>query len=289
MCPWGPQACLNPGQFGSDGSLRPGLYFIERGFALRIRGLGTLGEEGSRWVIYRNLWFLTFPRTWYETHSLKRHRKQKNWSYFQYYEAMFSMVNLVPEVEGDKLAALRTPMTAAIGQDPATARILDLATGCGYQARSIWDHGYKRVYACDVVERRISLAHQFNASTGITFLVSDMQRAGFPAAFFDAITISVALHDLPAAGVRDILRECSRMIRPGGRLLILEQRYIQDWPPYFRKFYAFVADNLDESLNMRAFIDVDLAGVAEGYGFALQSKQIFWLGGLCLYVFTQRG
>ncbi len=238
--------------------------------------------------MYRRLWFLTFPQIWYQTYSLKRHHRESQWSDLEYYRAMFSLASLMPHREGDKLAALRKAMTGAIRQDRSSARILDLATGCGYQARSIWDGGYRGVYASDVVEQRISVAQQFNAATGIRFLVADMKELGFPADFFDAITISVALHDWPAAGVEDILRECGRVLRPGGQLLLLEPRYIRDWPDFFRNFYAFVADTLDESLNMRSFIELDLAAVARQYDFTLERKQAFWLGGLCLYTFKKR-
>lgn len=239
--------------------------------------------------MYRKLWFLAFPQIWYQTYALKRRRRQSNWTDLQYYRAMFSMSSLMPHTEGDKLAAVRNTISAAILQDRSSARILDLATGCGYQARSIWEHGYTRVYACDVVERRISLAQELNADTGIKFLVSDMRRQGFSTAFFDAITISVALHDWPAAGVEEILQECGRLLRPGGQLLILEPRHVTDLPPFFRSFYAFVADSLDESLNMRAFIDLDLARAAGRHDFTLQRKGTFWLGGLCLYSFVKQG
>lgn len=239
--------------------------------------------------MYRKLWFLTFPRIWYETYDLKRRQKKHNWSDRQYYRAMFSMAHLTPQVEGDKFGGLREHMTGAILQDRSSARVLDLATGVGYQARSIWSHGYERVYACDLVESRINLAQQHHSDTGIKFLVADMQHMGFPTAFFDAITISAALHDLPIAEVEDVLHECGRVLRPGGRLLLLEPRHIRDWPTYFRKFYAFVMDNLDESLNMRAFIDFDLAGTLRRNDFTLESTRTFWLGGLCLYIFIKGG
>ncbi len=233
-------------------------------------------------------WFLSFPAIWYETYRLKRHQKEGHWNDAQYYRAMFSIPSLKPQIEGDKLATVRRAITRAITQERSSARVLDLATGCGYQARDIWRHGYQRVFACDLVPPRVTLAKWVNADTGIRFLVADMQRMGFPTGFFDAITISAALHDLPASGVEDVLRECSRVIRPGGRMLILEPRCIRDWPPYFRQFYALVADNLDESINMRAFIDLDLAGVAGGYGFKLRSKHACWMGTLSLYAFVKR-
>ncbi len=237
--------------------------------------------------MYRKLWFLAFPGIWFQTYSLKQRRKRQRWSDFQYYQAMFSMVSLRPQVEGDKLAALRSALTRAVSKDPASSRILDLATGCGYQARDLWEHGYRQVYASDLVDTRVGVAREHHRGSGIKFLVSDMRRLGIPSQSFDAITISVALHDLPAAMVRSVLPECSRVLRPGGRLVILEPAYIQDWPAYLRKFYAFVADNLDESINMRDFIALDLAGEAERNGFSLESRQTFWLGGLCLYTFVK--
>ena len=52
-------------------------------------------------------WLYEFPRTWHDTYELKRRRKAEGWSDREYYEAMFSMPRLVPEIEGDKFAALR--------------------------------------------------------------------------------------------------------------------------------------------------------------------------------------
>ncbi len=237
--------------------------------------------------MYRKLWFLAFPSIWYQTYTLKQRRKRQHWSDFQYYQAMFSMVSLKPQVEGDKFAALREPMTRAVSKDLANGRILDLATGCGYQARDLWEHGYRQVYASDLVDCRVGIAQEHHRCTGIKFLVSDMQRLSVPSKTFDAITISVALHDLPAATVKSVLPECSRVLRRGGRLVILEPRYIRDWPPALRKFYAFVVDNLDESINMRDFIGLDLADEAANCGFRLECQRAFWFGGLCLYTFIQ--
>jgi SAM-dependent methyltransferase len=239
--------------------------------------------------MHRRFWYLAFPGIWYATYALKQRRKLQNWTDVQYYRAMFSMVSLRPQVEGDKFSPLREIVTGEIKQDRVTARILDLATGCGYQAGAAWRHGYRKVFACDLVQGRISLARDHNPDTGIHFLVSDMGRIGFPTGFFDAITISAGLHDLPAAAVQEVLRECGRVLRAGGQLLMLEPRCIRDWPAYFRPFYAFVADTLDESINMRDFIELDLVALAEKHGFTLRSKRTFWLGGVCLYACTKNG
>lgn len=238
--------------------------------------------------MYKKTWFFSFLGIWCRTYQLKRRRKKENWSDAEYYRAMYSMPRLVHEIEGDKFAQFRDPITAEILKDKATARVLDFATGRGYQARNLWARGYQHVSACDFVDQRIAQAKELNADTNIEFSVNDIRKTNFAAASFDAITISVALHDATVGEVEEILSECSRLLKPGGRLIILEPRFLGDiaFAPY-RKFYAFAADFLDESVNMPEFVAFDLAGRLRSLGFRLIRRQKMWYNILCLYTFEK--
>jgi len=233
-------------------------------------------------------WLLRFARVWYRTHQLKVRRQRERLSDAQYYRMAFAFDHRAPGATGDKFASTRAAVTRGIGGDRRTARVLDLGTGLGFQARSIWDAGYRHVYGCDLVPDRIALARTLHAETAIQFTIGDMQALGFPDRSLDAITISVALHDLAAVGVEMVLAECERVLAPGGRLVVLEPRWQRDLAsPLHRWVYRNCGRLLDESIHMDDFLRFDLAGRLTRRGFTLLSRAVVWHSVLCLYTFEK--
>ena len=102
----------------------------------------------------------------------------------------------------------------------AVGRTLEVAAGTGrnlpHYAREL------PMTAIDVSERMLGLARQRAASLerGAEFLVSDAQALPFDDASFDTVVATLALCSIPddRAGVA----EMSRVLRPGGRLVLLE-------------------------------------------------------------------
>lgn len=97
-------------------------------------------------------------------------------------------------------------------------RLLDVASGTGDLALEIQDHCPE----CDVIASDFCaemLAHAANRGVART-LVADALNLPFPDAGFDVVTVAFGLRnmaDYPAA-----LREMRRVLKPGGRLLILD-------------------------------------------------------------------
>jgi SAM-dependent methyltransferase len=236
----------------------------------------------------RRPWFLSYPAIWYQTLRLKQRRKIQSWSHVRYYREMYALASLSHGNEGDKFSGLRDRITSEVRGDKARCRILDIATGRGYQAANLWAHGYRQVYACDVVPERVAQARHLHAATGIRFFVGAAERLGFPRHSFDAVVISAALHDLTLDEVRAALEECARILIPGGRMIVLEPRFIQHipWLPV-RVVYPLVADLTDESLEIRDFVNFDLASHSGQRGFAMLRLQAVWLGLLSLYTFQK--
>lgn len=197
------------------------------------------------------MWMLDFPRIWYATCRLKRRRKKERWSDEQYYRKAYAIPNSHYGIEGDKFARVRDYVTSELTEAQGNSRIIDLGTGRGYQARSLWDHGHKDVYACDLVRERISEAKQLNSDAEINFMVGDMKRLCFPDGSFDAIAISVALHDLTAAEIERALRECDRVLRIGGRLVIMEPICFEDMPStLLRRVYSLCCHVLESESHL---------------------------------------
>jgi demethylmenaquinone methyltransferase/2-methoxy-6-polyprenyl-1,4-benzoquinol methylase len=121
-------------------------------------------------------------------------------------------------------------------------RVLDLATGSGDVAFAISNHLPKNVLitGMDFCQPMLDQAtrKQGAAPSGhydnITFKIGDALNLPVPDASFDVVTIAFGLRNLAD---RDRgLREMRRVLKPGGRLIVLEFSQPYRW---FRPFYYF--------------------------------------------------
>lgn len=242
-------------------------------------------------VKYRNWrWVARFVWVWYVTSRLKILRRTKGWSDAQYYQETFSIPSQGPGHSVDKFASTRAALTGEIDQDKACARVLDLATGFAFQARHMYEHGYRNVYACDLVPYRLSRARALHGRNGIRYLTADMQTLCMPVGALDAITISVGLHDLPVAAVETTLQECHRALGPGGRLVFMEPRYVEDVSRrWFRWFYRWCCSVADESPYVGEYMKFDVAACMARIGFRPVRRQNVWGRILCIYTFEKTG
>src|SRR5262249_18351714 len=95
-------------------------------------------------------------------------------------------------------------------------RTLDLGCGPGAFADLFEKGDYVGV---DLNARYID--HARKARKG-AFVVGDARKVDLPDARFDQILIFGLLHHLPDPDVSAVLAECRRLLRPGGRLLAIE-------------------------------------------------------------------
>jgi len=109
-------------------------------------------------------------------------------------------------------------MVEAVQADPGQ-RVLDVATGTGLVARAL-----VRRYGCSVVgldqsEEMLGRARAL-VGPGVELVRGEAERLPFEDASFDALTFTYLLRyvDDPAA----TMRELARVVRPGGRIAMLE-------------------------------------------------------------------
>lgn len=101
-------------------------------------------------------------------------------------------------------------------------RVLDVATQEGRFARVLAEslRSYTAIVGIDVNERAIDAAKEATDVDGLSFRVMDAMKLGFEDESFDTVSISASLHHMP--DVRKALNEMMRVLKRGGRFLVLE-------------------------------------------------------------------
>jgi demethylmenaquinone methyltransferase/2-methoxy-6-polyprenyl-1,4-benzoquinol methylase len=117
------------------------------------------------------------------------------------------------------------------------ARVLDVACGTGDLSLVLAEAGAVRVVGLDFCRPMLEIARRKAEADSrlIPFVEGDALRLPFANETFDAATIAFGLRNL--AGVADGLRELRRILRPGGRLAVLE--FSSPVVPGFRALFRF--------------------------------------------------
>jgi ubiquinone/menaquinone biosynthesis C-methylase UbiE len=112
----------------------------------------------------------------------------------------------------------------------AGSRVCDAGCGpCAHVTRLLVDHGLD-VIGIDISSRCISLAQQEQPS--LQFEAMDITAMTFADAELDALVAYYVLHYEQKSSLRFVLREFARVLRPGGRILIVVKQGNSDgWIP----------------------------------------------------------
>ena len=113
------------------------------------------------------------------------------------------------------------------------ARVLDVACGTGDLSIELQRGSSASVIGTDFCRPMLAIADEKSRDLGIPFVEADAMRLGFADNTFDAVTIAFGLRNLP--NYEHGLRELCRVLRPGGRLVILECSHPR--LPVFRELY----------------------------------------------------
>ena len=114
--------------------------------------------------------------------------------------------------------------TVAIASDSLAGAGLDVSTGTGDLAfRMAGYSNIDRVIALDLLPEMVSLARGKNSGQGlgaVNLMVGDALSLPFPAEVFACATAGFSLRNMP--DVRRAVEEMTRVVRPGGRVALLE-------------------------------------------------------------------
>ncbi len=172
-----------------------------------------------------------------------------------------------------------------------TEQLLDVATGTAdvaLMAMKYMDPAPKKIIGIDISEGMLNLGRQKIREKGladrITLLTGDSEAINFPDGSFDAITVAFGVRNY--ANLEKGLQEMLRVLKPGGRLVILEfskpklpgvksfynlyTRLIAPqagkWIAGNKKAYKYLNDSIEAFPEGNAFVEImEKAGYTDCY------------------------
>ena len=179
------------------------------------------------------------------------------------------------------MSGLMGPMNDAVGQLAARwlqsrlpgfapANILDLGCGVGHSTLAyagVWPDA--ELHGLDCGAALLRYGHRRAEALGVPvhFQQGDAEHTPYPDASFDLVTSHIVLHETSTRALPAILKECHRLLKPGGVMLHIDQPRFDDSDPYA----TFLQENETYYNNepfWRQYRRIDLAAVAEKAGFA---------------------
>ena len=116
-------------------------------------------------------------------------------------------------------------------------RVLDVGCGAGGKTLYYASKGAIKVYGIDPVEHyreeALKLAREKGLEDRFEFVVGDAAQMPFQDNFFDTVVMNDAMEHV--AQPVEVLLECCRVLKPGGKLYI-------NFPPYYHPYGAHLSD-----------------------------------------------
>ena len=145
----------------------------------------------------------------------------------------YDLLNHVLSLNVDKLwrRRVRNILQPILADENAV--VLDVACGTGDLSIELSQNGKAKVIGTDFCRPMLAVASEKDPS--IPYIEADAMNLSFADASFDAVTIAFGLRNLP--NFENGLRELYRVLKPGGKLVVLECSH----PPLpgFRQLYHF--------------------------------------------------
>jgi demethylmenaquinone methyltransferase/2-methoxy-6-polyprenyl-1,4-benzoquinol methylase len=140
-------------------------------------------------------------------------------------------------------------------------RVLDVATGSGDLARALSERGAE-VWMSDITHRMLSVGRDRTLDAGrmLPAVQCDAERLPFAERTFDCVTVAFGLRNMTHK--EQALAEMKRVLRVGGRLLVLE--FSRVWEPFAKAYDVY-------SFRVLPWLGQRVAGDADAYRYLAES------------------
>jgi ubiquinone/menaquinone biosynthesis C-methylase UbiE len=113
---------------------------------------------------------------------------------------------------------------------PASGRLLDIGAGTGHVA-TLLQHPAREVVACDIMDLLM---------LPLPYVICDGKQLPFATASFDATLLVTVLHHVSKPEHAQFLSEAARVLKPGGKLVLMEDTYRSAFELQATKFFDSV-------------------------------------------------
>jgi ubiquinone/menaquinone biosynthesis C-methylase UbiE len=152
------------------------------------------------------------------------------------------------------------------GKDQRKLRLLDIGCGTGRFldfVKQAWPR--LPVLGLDLSEAYLRHARRhLRRWSWARFAVGNAEMMPLPDNSQDAVTNLFTLHELPPEVRRNVISECARVLRPGGRLVLMDSLQRGDTPDYDGLLERF-PQNYHEPY-YASYLDEDFAAIAHNFG-----------------------
>jgi SAM-dependent methyltransferase len=154
-------------------------------------------------------------------------------------------------------------------------KILDM--GCAIGNGTVqWARAFPKseIHGIDVGAPVLRYAHARAQDLGavVHFSQQNAEQTDFPAGSFDLVLSHIMLHETSKSALQNIMRECYRLLAPGGLMIHLEIPRGRN--PFEHFMYNWETYNNNETF-AKYMTGLDLKGVAVRGGFALEKTTLF--------------
>ena len=148
-------------------------------------------------------------------------------------------------------------------------RVLDMGCSVGHSTLA-WAQAYPNteVHGLDCGEGMVRYAHARARNLGINahFSQQNAEKTDFPDNHFDVVVSHIMLHETSSTAISNIIRECHRILRPGGVMMHLDLMRDQGMKPFDSFMMDWEAYNNNETFLVR-LRDMDWKKLAIEAGF----------------------
>jgi ubiquinone/menaquinone biosynthesis C-methylase UbiE len=152
------------------------------------------------------------------------------------------------------------------GRDQRKLRVLDIACGTGRFldfVKQVWPR--LPVVGLDLSDAYCRHArHHLRRWSRADLVVGNAEAIPVPDESFDAATCIFTFHELPPQARRNVMRECARVLKPGGRFVLLDSLQRGDVPDYDGMLDRF-PQNYHEPY-YASYIGEDFSAIARRFG-----------------------
>ncbi|MSO64646.1 MAG: class I SAM-dependent methyltransferase [Alphaproteobacteria bacterium] len=152
-------------------------------------------------------------------------------------------------------------------------RILDLGCSVGHSTIP-YAAAYPEaeIHALDISAPMVRYAHARATSLGkaIHFSQQNAEHTDYPDATFDLVVSHILLHETAHAALRNIFKECQRLLKPGGLMVHCETPLYAGMDPYDQFILDWDTYNNNEPF-WGSLKDLDLKAICTESGFRPQS------------------